>query len=80
MTIDTARVLQLLDEVGPRPGAYFVKPPLAQDESEWFLRTLDARLIVFGECRTICPRRKKYGVSARDEFLTPSGHSMASTA
>lgn len=74
MTTDAStRVMDLLDGAGPRPGSYFVKPALEQDESEWFLRTLDAGLIVLGECQVTCPRRRKYGVSARDEFLTPSG-------
>jgi len=68
-----ADVIRLLDSAAPIGGAYFLRPPLADDEAEWFLQAVRSNLVSFGECQGRCPRLQRWHAVSHDEFTTPDG-------
>ena len=62
-----------LQALAPGGAPFVIREPLATDESEWFLRTLDAQLFPFRECPEDCFRYKKFGMAGPDHFSTPAG-------
>jgi hypothetical protein len=63
----------LITSLAPRALPVTFRVPLAEDESQWFIRAVAAGLVTFRQCPSDCFRLKKWGVAGPDHFDTPAG-------
>ena len=69
----TATATVLIESLAPRSTPVVIRTPLAPDESDWFVRGVDAGIVVFRECPDDCFRFVKWRATGPDHFDTPAG-------
>lgn len=70
---EVERAAEKIRSLAPRAAPVKFREPLQADESRWFLESVESGLIAFRECAEDCPRRRKFKVSGRDEFVNSQG-------
>ena len=68
-----AAATRLITLLAPGGADVPIRTPLLADECEWFVRAVDEHVVEFEECPPDCFRRKKWGASGPDHFVTPAG-------
>jgi hypothetical protein len=64
---------ELIESLAPVRASVPIRTPLRTDESRWFVRAVEERVVRFERCPPSCFRRKRSGVPGPDHFVTPSG-------
>ncbi len=64
---------RLLTSLAPCGAPMTIREPLQPDEARWFMAGLEAQVFNLQDCPEDCFRRRRWGPSGPDHFVTPTG-------